>query len=240
MKQYARWMVCGLVVVATIACGDDGEGQAEADAGPVGSEQDGAASGVDGGLADGGGAAVGSPCASHSDCASSYCESYQDAPPDPEQSCQPAPEVGTMRITGTVRDLVSGDAVADARVRVAGALGAASNPAVATALAMAETNDAGRFTAETSEANGEPLGLVGLVESDAHFLSATGLAAPFDGTTDYAAGNGTHDVWVVAQEALSTWSELPTRRLRRYTTPATSGRDHPASWSCTIHPSSKA
>jgi hypothetical protein len=149
-------------------------------------------------------------CIYHTDCATQYCLRYSDVPIDPDRQCARAGNIGDMRVTATVRDLSTRDAVADASVAVVGAFAAASNPVAARAnpIATLSGDDNGRVDAIAAEVNSTPLGVVALASADGYFLTATGLGAPFSDTTDYAAGNTIHDLWLVSSSVLDDWSGL--------------------------------
>ena len=134
-----------------------------------------------------------------------YCERFSDAPPEIGR-CRGAPPQGTMHINATLRDLTSRSSVASAHVRIVGALAAVSNPVAATPLAETTTGADGRLKTETTDADGEPLGLVAIAEADGYFLTGTGLAQPLPDTTDYPFANQNHDVWLVPTAALDRWS----------------------------------
>jgi hypothetical protein len=149
-------------------------------------------------------------CIYHTDCATQYCLRYSDVPIDPDRQCARAGNIGDMRVTATVRDLLTRDAIADASVSVVGAFAAASNPVAARANAIATLSgdDNGRVDAVAADVNSTPLGVVALTSADGYFLTATGLGAPFSDTTDYPAGNTIHDLWLVSTDTLDNWSTL--------------------------------
>jgi hypothetical protein len=113
-----------------------------------------------------------------------------------------------MSITATLRDLVSRGEVEGAEVRAVGAIAAVSNPVAATALAQATTGAGGRLSMQTTDADGEQLGLIALAHADGYFLSGTGLAEPLADSTQYPGSNQIHDLWLVPAAALESWSEL--------------------------------
>ncbi|HEX2882084.1 MAG TPA: hypothetical protein VHO25_21340 [Polyangiaceae bacterium] len=150
------------------------------------------------------------PCIYHTDCTTQYCLRYSDVPIDPDRQCARAGNIGDMRVTATIRDLSTRDAVGDASVSVVSAFAAASNPvaARANAIATARGNENGVVDAVAKDINSTPLGVVVLTSADGYFLTATGLGAPFSDTTDYPAGNTIHDLWLVSSDALNSWSML--------------------------------
>lgn len=146
-------------------------------------------------------------CAVHGDCVSGYCREFSDAPPDETALCQAAPPGGTTRMTGTVRDLATLQAVPNVAVRVVAAIQAASNPAAAPALASDDSDAAGQFDTTSARPISAALGVVALADTPGHYLTATGVAAPsVEGT--YPAGNTVHDVWVISNATLDEWNAV--------------------------------
>lgn len=152
----------------------------------------------------------GDPCLFHTDCSTQYCLRYSDVPLDPDRQCARAGNLGDMRVTATVRDLLTRDPVGNASVFVVSAFAAAGNPiaAQANAIVTAEGDEDGLVDAVAQDVNSTPLGVVALTSADNYYLTATGLGAPFAGTTDYPAGNNIHDLWLVSTDTLDSWSAL--------------------------------
>lgn len=156
------------------------------------------------------GADEGEPCVYHTDCNTQYCQRYSDVPLDPDRQCASGGTIGSLRVTATVRDLSTGDAVGNTTVSVVSAFAAAGNPVAAQARAIATlASDAnGVVDGVAEQVNGTALGVVALSSADGYFLTATGLGAPFADTTDYPAGNAIHDLWLVSTDTLDSWSTL--------------------------------
>jgi hypothetical protein len=156
------------------------------------------------------GADEGEACIYHTDCSTQYCLRYSDVPLDPDRQCARGGNMGDMRVTATVRDLSTRDTVGNASVSVVSAFAAAGNPvaARANAIATVTADDTGVVDGVAADVNSTPLGVVALTSADDYFLTATGLGAPFSGTTDYPAGNSIHDLWLVSADTLDSWSSL--------------------------------
>jgi hypothetical protein len=152
------------------------------------------------------GAAEGDACTANSDCASGVCTIFTDVPVNDDAACAPTPDGCTTRITGTIFDFETGEALAGADVLVAAALQAATNPTMAMALVEATSDAEGRIDATSAEVITAPLGIVALTSAGGYFLTATGLAAP-DAMGDYNVANSIHDVWAVPEEVLQNWSD---------------------------------
>jgi hypothetical protein len=96
--------------------------------------------------------------------------------------------------------------VADATVKVAGAVSAVGNPTGAMALAEATSGADGRIDVTTEMPVKQAIAIIALVESASGFLTATGLSAPIDDAMNYPVGNGIHDLWVVPTGPLGEWT----------------------------------
>lgn len=151
-------------------------------------------------------AADGDACTANADCASGVCTLYTDVPPNDDATCEASAEDCSTRVTGTVFDFVSGEVVAGADVIVAAALQAAINPAGATALVSATSDDAGRIDAISDGPIMTGIGIVALTSSGGFYLTATGVAAPVDGS-NYNVANSIHDLWAVPEDALADWTD---------------------------------
>jgi len=153
-------------------------------------------------------AAIDAPCLDHVECMSRYCEIFRDLPADPNRSCQTGPEAGSMRITGTVRDLRTMKTISGASVKVAGAVPAISNPTATPGIVTAKSDAMGRFDVSSDQVQTQTIGIVALTNVDNYCLSSTGLASPDETTAEYALGNTIHDIWVVSSDDLMDWSDV--------------------------------
>jgi len=151
---------------------------------------------------------IGDPCVTNSECSSALCTLNSDAPLNPDAVCDVPPVDCSMRITGTVWDIVTQQPVADADMIVVGALQAATNPTGAMALASDVSAGDGRVDTETAGPPIAPIGLVALSERSGFWLTATGLASPGDDGTSYGVGHDVHDLWVVSENAATAWSNM--------------------------------
>jgi hypothetical protein len=157
----------------------------------------------------GGAAAVGDACTANADCASGICVIFTDVPLNDDAVCGDNATVSsagcTTRITGTVFDFSSLAAVDGATMKVAGALNAITNPGGAMSLADATSGADGRVDVTTDVPVNQAIAIIALVEGPGGYLTATGLAAPVEGST-YEVGNGIHDLWLVPQDKVTAWS----------------------------------
>lgn len=149
-------------------------------------------------------AANGEPCVTNDDCMSLACLKFRDFEPD--ATCVEGPGGGNTRFTGTVLDFSTGMPFAGAELRVVGALTAIGDPQGAPGLVTATSDASGQIDATSTMPISQGLGLVGLISGTGLYVTATGLAAPFDGTTMYGPLNGIHDIWGVPEASLTTWS----------------------------------
>jgi hypothetical protein len=158
----------------------------------------------------GGDAAAGDPCTSNGDCESGVCTIFTDVPINDDAVCGEFVTTTALgcntRITGTVFDFATGMPVADATVKVAGAVSAVGNPTGAMALAEATSGADGRIDVTTEMPVKQAIAIIALVESASGFLTATGLSAPIDDAMNYPVGNGIHDLWVVPTGPLGEWT----------------------------------
>ena len=158
----------------------------------------------------GGDGAVGDACTSNGDCQTGICTIFTDVPLNDDAVCGDPITTTAMgcntRITATVFDFATGMPVADATVKVAGAVSAVGNPTGAMALAEATSGADGRIDVTTDMPVMQAIAIIALVESASGFLTATGLSAPIGDTMDYPVGNGIHDLWVVPTGPLGEWS----------------------------------
>jgi hypothetical protein len=155
-----------------------------------------------------GAAADGDACTANADCASGVCTLYTDVPVNDDAVCAAAAEDCSTRVTGTVFDFRTREPIADATVIVAAALQAATNPTGAMALVEATSDAEGRIDATSSGPIAAPIGIVALTAAGGYFLTATGVAAPWeDGGSEYNVGTNIHDVWAVPETDLQDWSD---------------------------------
>jgi len=154
----------------------------------------------------GGAAAVGDACTSNGDCESGVCTIFTDVPLNDDAVCGETPEGCSTRVTGTVFDFSTRMPVADASMKVAGAIAAVANPPEAPALATTTSGADGRVDVTTDVAVKQAVAIVALVESPSGYLTATGLASPVDEMNNYAVGTGIHDLWLVPSGPLGMWS----------------------------------
>jgi hypothetical protein len=159
----------------------------------------------------GGGPGVeGSACTANDQCSSGVCVRFSDAPVDPEAACggaNPGDETAcAMRFTATVRDISTREPVADADVRVAGALSVLSDPVGADAQASGSTGDDGRVDFTSDAPVGDAIALIALVEAPAAYLTATPVAFPIVASA-YGTANDVHDLWLVPSDRLTAWSD---------------------------------
>jgi hypothetical protein len=155
-----------------------------------------------------GAAADGDACTANADCASGVCTLYTDVPVNGDAVCAAAAEDCSTRVTGTVFDFRTREPIEGASVIVAAALQAATNPTGAMALVEATSDAEGRIDASSSGPIAAPIGIVALTAAGGYFLTATGVAAPWeDGGSEYNVGTNIHDVWAVPETDLQDWSD---------------------------------
>jgi len=158
--------------------------------------------------AGGGALEVGEACTASDQCFSGVCPLYTDAPLDLTAVCADSPANCSMRVTATAVDIVTRQTPADIDVVITSALQAATNPVGATPLDGAVTDAAGRIDLVMSDPPNEPISLIALLSGPSYVLTATGLAAPLDGTTTYGLANDAHDLWLVSVNAVNAWSNM--------------------------------
>jgi hypothetical protein len=147
-------------------------------------------------------------CTASSDCASGVCTLYTDVPVNDDAVCAAAPADCSTRVTGTVFDFRTREPIAGANVLVVSALQAAVNPTGAAALVEATSGADGRIDVTSSGPIAEPIGIVALSSTNGYFLTATGVAAPWeDGGSEYNVGTSVHDLWAVPETDLQNWSD---------------------------------
>ncbi|MCX4243362.1 hypothetical protein [Paraliomyxa miuraensis] len=153
------------------------------------------------------GAAEGEGCAANSECMSGVCTIFTDVPVNGDAVCAATPPDCATRVTGTVFDFTTREPVGGASVVVAAALQAATNPTGATAIVEGTTNASGEIDVTSSGPISAVVGIVGLTSLGGYYLTATGLAAPVDGGSDYNVANSIHDIWMVPESDLGDWSD---------------------------------
>jgi hypothetical protein len=134
------------------------------------------------------------------------CTIFTDVPLNDDAVCGATPEGCATRITATVFDFSTREALAGADVLVAAALQAATNPTGAMALVEGTSGADGRIDVTSAEAISAAIGIVALTSAGGFYLTATGLAAPADGSS-YNVGNSIHDIWAVPETDLQNWSD---------------------------------
>ncbi len=149
---------------------------------------------------------VGADCSANADCASGVCTIFTDVPLNDDAVCAETPANCGTRFTGTIFDFTTGEALSGANVVVAAALQAATNPTGAMALVEATSGGDGRIDETSPDALMAPIGIVALTSSGGYYLTATGLAAPVDGSS-YNVGSSIHDIWAVPETDLQDWSD---------------------------------
>ena len=157
--------------------------------------------------APGEGAAEGEDCTLNEDCASGVCLLFQDAPPV-TGTCEPIPEGCATRLFGRVMDFSTRAPLPGANLRAISAVDASLDPAGAAGVAQAVIDDNGEFDMLTEGQLNAPIGLIGAIDAEGYYLTATGLVSPIVNNTLYGPANINHDLWAVPSEALSGWSDL--------------------------------
>lgn len=147
-------------------------------------------------------------CTKNTDCASGVCGLFTDAPVNPDAVCLAAPDDCATHFTGTVRDFVTGEPVPGVAVNLTTA-GAAVTDAYDAPLVMQMTADgSGRYEGTSpGPLVDAPLAVLALAWTDDHLLTASGLAQPMPGSTEYEPGAGLHEVWLVPTDLLVAWSD---------------------------------
>lgn len=151
-----------------------------------------------------GAGADGDPCTSNGDCMSETCLKFTDAQAD--ATCAARTMCSNTRITGTLFDFDTGQPIPMGNLRVVGAIAAIGDPDGAPGLVTAMSDGNGVVDVTTTQPISQALGIVGLVDGGAYYVTATGLAAPYEGTQAYGPLNGIHDIWGVPSAKLTEWS----------------------------------
>lgn len=155
-----------------------------------------------------GAAAVGEACADNQECTSGLCTIYTDAPLNPDAICAVPAADCSMRITGTSLDLVTGQPLAGAELRIVTAVSAAADPVGAMAMVTDISDGGGRIDVLTPGEVNDSFGLVALLEAPGYRLTGLPVVEPLEGTTEYGVGNDVHDLWLVSDVALTAWSNM--------------------------------
>lgn len=156
-----------------------------------------------------GAAAVGEACAANLECTSGLCTIFTDAPLNADAVCDVPAADCSMRITGTSLDIVTGQPLAGAELRVVTAVSAAADPVGAMAIVAGVSDGAGRLDVLTPGEVNDSFGLVALLEAPGYRLTGQPIVEPLEGgSSDYGVGNDTHDLWLVTDVALAAWSNM--------------------------------
>lgn len=150
-------------------------------------------------------AAEGDACTANADCASGICLLFSDVPTPDDATCAAPLDDCNTRVTGTVYDFTTGEAVGGADVRVVKALEAVTNPEGAAPVVEAQSGDDGTIDVTSDMPITSPIGIVALVSGGDYFITATGVASPVEGSS-YAPGTGIHEFWAVPSASLTDWS----------------------------------
>lgn len=144
-------------------------------------------------------------CYNNQGCGTCNCLTFRDNPPDAMASCEAPGAAGSMRVTATLFEFPSTTPIANQEVTIhnafqVGTLGIMGAPVVA----MATSDAMGRF--DTTIMPDDMIGMVAIVQADGFRATATGLAKPGP-TGDYEPSNAIHDIFVVRESDLTTWSD---------------------------------
>lgn len=149
----------------------------------------------------------GEGCTDNDQCSSGVCALYTDAPLDIDAICEAPPFDCSMRITGTVFNIVTQQPVAGVDVVAASALDAAINPNGARQLAYEVSANDGRLDTETFGPIETPIGVVAIGSAGGFWTTIGALAAPGpDGS--YGVANDVHDLWLVSEANAASWSNM--------------------------------
>jgi hypothetical protein len=200
MTRRARLLALAVGIAG--GCDDSTADEMAADTG----EDDGVAAAMCPGAV--GEASEGAACTRNLDCESGACSIYADAPVNGDAVCEPAPDECATRFTGTVKDFATGEPVPGVAVNLTTA-GAAVQDAFNAPLVMQMTSDgSGRYQGTSpGPLVDAPLAVLGLAWTEAHALTASGLAQPMPGSMEYEPGAGLHEVWLVPVDLLASWSD---------------------------------
>ena len=124
------------------------------------------------------GAAAGESCAGNAECEAGVCLLFQDVPLDDTAVCGDVMPDCSTRVTGTVFDFLSREALGGEEVRVVKALDALTNPGGAEPVASGTADGEGRVDFESDGPISSPIAIIATVGGDGtdYFLTATGVA----------------------------------------------------------------
>lgn len=151
-----------------------------------------------------GAGAEGSPCTLNADCESETCLKWTDSQTD--ATCGVRAECGNTRFIGTLTDFATGQPIPNLELRVVGALAAISGIDTAIDIVKVTSDANGQIDATSETQVNTGIGVIGVVGGGDYYLTATGLAQPYMGTTLYPPLNGIHDIWGVPSAKLTEWS----------------------------------
>jgi len=152
--------------------------------------------------------AVGEACTANDECISALCTIFTDAPLNADAFCDVPPADCSMRITGTSRDIVTGQALPGSEMRALYALQAVTDPVNAPPEVTGTSDANGRIDVVTDEPPSGPIGLFALLEGPGYHLTTTVLTQPPSGDVTYGVANDVHDLWLVSSDALAAWSAM--------------------------------
>jgi len=151
-----------------------------------------------------GAGADGAACSLNADCASESCIKWTDNQAD--ATCGARAECGNTRFIGTLTDFATGQPIPDLELRVVGALAAIQGIESAVDIVKVTSDANGQIDATSTTPVNTGIGVIGVVGGGDYYLTATGLAQPYEGTTLYPPLNGIHDIWGVPSAKLTEWS----------------------------------
>ncbi len=208
-------------VFGAVGCGDDdddsGTGDSDTDTdtdsdsdSDSDSDTDGDTDGDADGDADADGGTGAIECLMMEDCETDFCESFQNAPSDPDAHCADPPPAGTINLIGNVRDFETDEYLTNTEVHIAGAAQASTNPTAAynNPLVTTTTNGDGFFEEREYKWNMSTavLGIIAMVQADGYMFSSSGLVEPQG--SSYPFGVLNRDVIVVSQATRDKWKAL--------------------------------
>ncbi|WP_096330271.1 hypothetical protein [Nannocystis exedens] len=151
-----------------------------------------------------GAGAEGTACTANADCESESCIKWTDSQTD--AVCGARAECGNTRFIGTLTDFATGEPIANTELRVVGALAAIQGIESAVDIVKVTSGADGRIDATSETPVNTGIGVIGVVGGGDYYLTATGLAQPYEGSTLYPPLNGIHDIWGVPTAKLTEWS----------------------------------
>ncbi|MDC0670722.1 hypothetical protein [Nannocystis radixulma] len=148
--------------------------------------------------------AEGSPCTLNADCESETCMKWTDTQTD--ATCGVRAECGNTRFIGTLTDFDTKEPIPNVELRVVGALAAIQGIESAVDIVKVTSGANGQIDATSATPVNTGIGVIGVVSGGDYYLTATGLAQPYEGSTLYPPLNGIHDIWAVPSAKLTEWS----------------------------------